>query len=149
MKHRRRSPKSVLNKLYRNDHRSSVQLNVDMFKNSNISNISNIRQPRRKKSNCNSVSKNKTYMDEKIKDILKTITTQVNAGIDLFEIKITDKQLKSFTEVIKYLLKKKIILKSDIITIRYYLCLFPTFLERLNLQSKRLETQEILYKIGM
>ena len=171
------SSKSIRRQVYSVRNRSSIQLNIEMINNNinnnsknnsknNINNLNtynnnnlkkttnkdynkdNVKQSNRK-SNINVVPNDKKYIEETVKDLLKTINTQINAGVDLFDIKISEKQLLSFTDVIKYILKKEIRLKNDIIIVRYYLCLFPTFLERLNLQTKKIETQEILYKIGM
>ena len=141
MDQRSHSSKSVRHKIYKNKNHSSTLLNKIKLK-------INYKESRRK-SNFNEFAKNKEYMEQKINDFSNLITIQINNGIDLFDIKIPEKQLLYLDDVIKYILQKQIRLKNDVIVTRYYLSLFPTFLERLHLQPKKLETQEILYKIGI
>ena len=97
------------------------------------------------------IKESNKVMEEKIDEIANIITGQYNCGTDIFHIIIPKEKLKNFLEIIKYILKRDIInrTKNQILVIRHFLTLFPSFLERLDLKPKKYETREILYKIGM
>ena len=96
---------------------------------------------------------NKDYnkkTEDNIEDIANIINNQYNNGIDIFHIIIPKEKLKNFSEIMKYILKKEIQYrtKNDLIVIRHYLTLFPTFLDRVDLKPNKFETREILFKIA-
>ena len=98
MDQRSHSSKSVRHKIYKNKNHSSTLLNKIKLK-------INYKESRRK-SNFNEFAKNKEYMEQKINDFSNLITIQINNGIDLFDIKIPEKQLLYLSDVIKYILQK-------------------------------------------